>query len=289
MDCLGEYVAARRLPVKVEAVHSDCSRLTEAAFRAAIKQAVKATDQVLVLHFSLGLAREIASAERKGHAAAVAGYVEATDEVLLADANPRVYRKIWQQPVKRMFSACASLDLPGSGRSRGLMRFTLLTAAKHQGLVAAHSRGEVDRDDLFEVSTHHMVRATPAPATTWPAPPPGAHAGLAAAALALRASGHVVSGDALAAASSYPAWAVSASLRWPLVDLAAVARGYAAANGLGVAVQEVRFSSAVNDREKFRRELERGHHRPGSAYVLAFRPADAHRAPSLAKVTEDPQ
>eukprot|EP01052_Picozoa_sp_SAG31_P034944 SAG31_NODE_4151_length_3528_cov_2.301546_1_plen_773_part_10 len=289
-----KYVSARRLPISIEGVHADNSALTEAVFRTTIKRAAAALNEVLVLHFSLAVARDIVGVDGQGHAAAVAGYIESTDEVLLADANPRDFRKLWQRPIKQIFAACAEAA-PGGGRARGLIRLTLLSVIKHQQLVAAHARGECEIDPAFEVSTHQigLTRSETPAAVTWPTLSPGAHPGLAACALAIRVATrgeHIVAAAGITAAQNYPPWAacpgLAHKLRWPLLELATATQGYVQARGMHLLVQAVAFSSAINDKDKFRRELERGIQRPGSAYVVAFRPADAHNAPRLAEATE---
>ena len=79
------------------------------------------------------------------HAAIVAGYDEVTNELLLADASPKVYRGEWHAALPTIFKACCEVAPAPVSRSRGAIRYSLLSRGDVQQRISQHGQDFVHR------------------------------------------------------------------------------------------------------------------------------------------------
>jgi hypothetical protein len=124
-----------------------------AEFREEIKSAVSDLDDIHIANFNTHIAHGGRGPSRS-HFALVADYIEVyiprhskaavyvhgrhlviacpnctacrltnqdTDEIVMADTNPKTWMRFWRTSVDNMYRACQSLD-PSSGRAMGLLR-----------------------------------------------------------------------------------------------------------------------------------------------------------------------
>ena len=287
-DASAQYVEKRALPVRVDAIFFE-GLTTQQSFKEMINRAVGSTREVLMLHFSLGIARGIPSAEGQGHSALVAGYDPAGDELLLADASPKIYRREWRAPLATVYQACCAVAPPPVSRPRGAIRYSLLSRGQVQDRISQHAKAaetgaaSATPQDLppHIMSTHAIVRSLQvADSVKWDNVPPSRLPALQAVTLGMAAAGHTVSVSQLVRVCGIPPRAAHTP-SWTLPDLAAVARLYIGNADLELDVQEVRFSGSQNTSEVFRREMERAKLAGNEAHMVAFNPTVAHAASAM--------
>jgi hypothetical protein len=280
------YAQKRKLPVRVDAMFFD-GMTSESAFKEMVLAAVHSTREVLVLHFGVGAARGISSNDGLGHAAIVAGYDEVADELLLADASPKVYRGEWHASLSTIYKACCEVAPPPISRPRGAIRYALLTRAEVQSKISQHATSSKGGGAVpleladHAVSTHVMIKTLEVPNSVhWESVPQSRLPALKAVALSMAAAGQSLTVSELVRVCGIPARNAHTP-QWTLPDLAAVARLYIANASLDMVVQEVRFTGSGNSFDQFRREMERHHLATGETLLMAFQPSVAHAAPDL--------
>lgn len=282
------YVQKRNLPVRVDAIFFD-GMTDESSFKEMIRSAVHATREVLVLHFAVGAARGISTFDGLGHAAIVAGFDENTDELLLADVSPKVYRGEWHAPLSTIYKACCNAAPSPNCRPRGAIRYALLSRAEVQSRISQHATsskgmgGVAPLSNVADniVSTHAVIKTLKvAGSVQWSDVPQSRLRALKAVALAMTVAGTPVTVSQLVRVCGLPAQKAHTP-QWALSDLAAIARLYITNAGLDLTVQAVQFTGSGNSFDQFRREMERHHLAADEIALLAFQPSVAHGAPEL--------
>jgi hypothetical protein len=92
--------------------------MTLDAFIQEIERAVLDENDIHILNFNVDLAHEIKLGG--GHFSLVADYDSTTQELTVADTNPKRYTRFWKCPAQRMYQACLDRDMV-SERSRGMI------------------------------------------------------------------------------------------------------------------------------------------------------------------------
>jgi hypothetical protein len=288
-DASVRYVKARELPVRVD-VHFFDGGISEAQFREDhIKRVIaSACREILVLHFSVELARNVRCSAALGNAALVAGYDETTDEVLLVDCNPKAYRAEWRAAVSTLHQACSVKVATAGGRARGAIRYSALSKQEALVQLQQHAAAGIDATRPAPAASNGVVssQAILRPLAverdmleyvTAAGPRP-----LKAVAFSMGVADHKATAVDVLRACGIPTRSANAS-NWRLADLAAVARQYIERTGLQLDVQQVNFPTEVNTSERFRKEMERTKSVAASeSHVFAYNPSVAHSAPALA-------
>lgn len=118
-DTCVKYVETAGLPLAVKVVHFDQSNMTLEAFTKEIENAVLNENDIHILNFNTKIAHNNPALEG-GHFSLLADYDAATQEVTVADTNPKRYTRFWKCSIKRMYDACVDKD-SASDRSRGMI------------------------------------------------------------------------------------------------------------------------------------------------------------------------
>lgn len=117
-DTCVRYVEKKDLPISVKVEHFDKASMTLDAFIQEIERAVLDENDIHILNFNVDIAHEIKLGG--GHFSLVADYDSTTQELTIADTNPKRYTRFWKCPAQRMYQACLDRDMV-SERSRGMI------------------------------------------------------------------------------------------------------------------------------------------------------------------------
>ncbi|MEG4444116.1 phytochelatin synthase family protein, partial [Microcoleus sp. AT9_B4] len=71
------------------------------------------------------------------HFSLLADYNPDTQEITIADTNPKRYTRFWKCPIQRLYAACVDKD-SASNRSRGMIVLRRLEAANLAGEGVVH-------------------------------------------------------------------------------------------------------------------------------------------------------
>jgi hypothetical protein len=118
-DTCVKYIEAAGLPLFAKVEHFDKSSMTLDAFTKEIEQAVLNENDIHILNFNTKIAHNNPALEG-GHFSLLADYDSATQEITVADTNPKRYTRFWKCSIKRMYDACVDKD-SASDRSRGMI------------------------------------------------------------------------------------------------------------------------------------------------------------------------
>ncbi|MBD2438930.1 phytochelatin synthase family protein [Nostoc sp. FACHB-110] len=113
------YIERKKLPLGIRMEHFDKPSMTFEAFIREVEVAVSNEADVHILNFNTRIAHENPSLEG-GHFSLLADYDPETQEVTIADTNPKRYTRFWQCPIQRLYAACVDKD-SSSNRSRGMI------------------------------------------------------------------------------------------------------------------------------------------------------------------------
>ncbi|BAY17503.1 hypothetical protein NIES21_33410 [Anabaenopsis circularis NIES-21] len=113
------YIERKGLPLSIQMDHFDKPSITLEAFTREVEAAVCNENDVHILNFNTRIAHENPSLEG-GHFSLLADYDPKTQEVTIADTNPKRYTRFWKCPIQRMYAACVDKD-SSSNRSRGMI------------------------------------------------------------------------------------------------------------------------------------------------------------------------
>lgn len=120
--------------VFVECYHFDEAVASLEAFREFLKLSTDKKDNVLIVNFNTGIARNMDSGGG-GHFSVVSGYDDTSKMVSIADVHPKKYNAHWATSDKLLFEAMVDKD-SSSKRARGLICVKLMTARSNHHLEA---------------------------------------------------------------------------------------------------------------------------------------------------------
>jgi Phytochelatin synthase len=118
-DACARYIEVVDLPLVVKVEHFDKPSMTLDAFIQEVEAGVEAESNIHILNFNTRIAHENPNLEG-GHFALLADYDPKTQELTVADTNPKRYNRYWKCPVALMYQACVDKD-SSSDRSRGMI------------------------------------------------------------------------------------------------------------------------------------------------------------------------
>ncbi len=118
-DACARYIEVMNLPVVTRVEHFDKPTMTLDAFIKEVAAGAEAEKNVHILNFNTRIAHDNPSLEG-GHFSLLADYDPNTQEVTVADTNPKRYTRYWKCPVARMYQACVDKD-SSSDRARGMI------------------------------------------------------------------------------------------------------------------------------------------------------------------------
>lgn len=118
-DTCRTYIEKKGLPLSIRVEHFDKPSMTLEAFTREVEAAVCDETDVHILNFNTRIAHENPSLEG-GHFSLLADYDPDTQEITIADTNPKRYTRFWKCPIQRLYAACVDKD-SSSNRSRGMI------------------------------------------------------------------------------------------------------------------------------------------------------------------------
>jgi uncharacterized short protein YbdD (DUF466 family) len=118
-DTCRTYLEKKGLPLSIRLEHFDKPSMTLEAFIREVQTAVCDEADVHILNFNARIAHDNPNLEG-GHFSLLADYDPDTQNVTIADTNPKRYTRFWQYPVQRLYDACVDKDL-SANRSRGML------------------------------------------------------------------------------------------------------------------------------------------------------------------------
>lgn len=116
--CL-KFVQKEQLGFSVKLEHFDQNDMSLEKFIAELETAVCNEDDVHILNFNVSIAHNNNNLQG-GHFSLLADYDSKTQEITIADTNPKKYARFWTCPAQRMYQACTDKD-SSSTRSRGMI------------------------------------------------------------------------------------------------------------------------------------------------------------------------
>ncbi|KKD35656.1 MAG: phytochelatin synthase family protein [Limnoraphis robusta] len=118
-DTFISYIENGKLPFSVRMEYFDQRNMTFEAFIQEIERAVSDDKDIHILNFSVSIAHDNFNLGG-GHFSLVADFDPNTQEITIADTNPKKYTRFWKCPAERMYKACVDKD-SSSTRSRGMI------------------------------------------------------------------------------------------------------------------------------------------------------------------------
>ncbi|MEA5496541.1 phytochelatin synthase family protein [Limnoraphis robusta] len=118
-DTFISYIENGKLPFSVRMEYFDQRNMTFETFIQEIERAVSDDKDIHILNFSVSIAHDNFNLSG-GHFSLVADYDPNTQEITIADTNPKKYTRFWKCPAERMYKACVDKD-SSSTRSRGMI------------------------------------------------------------------------------------------------------------------------------------------------------------------------
>ncbi|SRR5579883_328391 len=113
-----KYCEDKNLPISVEVEHFDKASMTLDVFTKEIERAVSDENDIHILNFNVDIAHGIKLGG--GHFSLLADYDPETQNITIADTNPKRYTRFWKCPAERMYLACIDRDM-ASDRARGMI------------------------------------------------------------------------------------------------------------------------------------------------------------------------
>jgi hypothetical protein len=118
-DTCAKYIELAGLPLVAKVEHFDKSTITFDVFIKEIENAVLNENDIHIFNFNTKIAHNNQALEG-GHFSLLADYDATTQEITVADTNPKRYTRFWKCSAKRMYDACVDKD-SSSDRSRGII------------------------------------------------------------------------------------------------------------------------------------------------------------------------
>lgn len=113
------YLKKQQLPFTVKLEHFDKPVMSYDSFLNEISDAVNNKNDIHILNFSVGIAHANKNLSG-GHFSLLADYDSESQELVVADTNPKKYTRFWRCPARRMYDACTDKD-SSSTRARGMI------------------------------------------------------------------------------------------------------------------------------------------------------------------------
>lgn len=151
------------LPLTVRMVCFDAPGLTFDTFLGEVERGSTDPNDIHIFNFSVQIAHAVPGIGG-GHFSLMADYDRQTQELVVADTNPKKYTRYWRCPAKRMFDACVDKD-SSSTRPRGMLVLRRTEAAAAVAGTAGKPRTVttlVDRAPLVPPSVQAKLDAEPA-------------------------------------------------------------------------------------------------------------------------------
>lgn len=121
-DACLKFIENQQLPLLVELEHFDKPDISFKTFIQQLEIAAVNESDVHILNFNVGVAHNNPNL-RGGHFSLLADYDSETQQVTIADTNPKKYARFWSCPALRMYEACTDTDA-SSTRARGMIVIT---------------------------------------------------------------------------------------------------------------------------------------------------------------------
>lgn len=116
--CL-KFVEKANLPLSVNLEYFDNPSMTMEKFIESVEKAVSNENDIHILNFNTKIAHNNPNLEG-GHFSLLADYNPSSQEITIADTNPKRYTRFWSCPIDRMYKACVDKD-SACDRSRGMI------------------------------------------------------------------------------------------------------------------------------------------------------------------------
>ena len=118
-DTCGLFIRSTGAPLAVEMICFDRPGMTFEAFTHELERASQDPSDIHIFNFSVSIAHAVPGIGG-GHFSLMADYNRETQELTIADTNPKKYTRYWKCPAKRMYDACVDKD-SSSTRPRGML------------------------------------------------------------------------------------------------------------------------------------------------------------------------
>ncbi|HWO18835.1 MAG TPA: phytochelatin synthase family protein [Kofleriaceae bacterium] len=118
-DTCGLYIKNTGVPMSVRMLCFDTPGTTYETFVKELERASRDPSDIHIFNFSVSIAHAVPGIGG-GHFSLMADYNSETQELTIADTNPKKYTRYWKCPAKRMYDACVDKD-SSSTRPRGLL------------------------------------------------------------------------------------------------------------------------------------------------------------------------
>ena len=169
-DTCGTYIKSTGVPLSVQMICFDAPGMTFDAFVRELERASQDADDIHIFNFSVSIAHAVPGIGG-GHFSLMADYDRQTQELTVADTNPKKYTRYWKCPARRMYDACVDKD-SSSTRPRGLLvirRSAELAAAAAARQAAARAGLPVPAASAVSATQPVVVYSQPLAAPTKPA------------------------------------------------------------------------------------------------------------------------
>ncbi|HLP88531.1 MAG TPA: phytochelatin synthase family protein [Nostocaceae cyanobacterium] len=118
-DTCIKYVQSTNLPITVSLEYFDNPLMTMEKFTEIVEKAVTDPNDIHILNFNTKIAHNNPNLEG-GHFSLLADYNPNSQEITVADTNPKRYTRFWQCSIEKMYKACVDKD-SACDRSRGMI------------------------------------------------------------------------------------------------------------------------------------------------------------------------
>lgn len=118
-DTCIKYVQNTNLPITVSLEYFDNPLMTMDKFTEIVEKAVIDPNDIHILNFNTKIAHNNPNLEG-GHFSLLADYDPNSQEITVADTNPKRYTRFWKCSIERMYKACVDKD-SACDRSRGII------------------------------------------------------------------------------------------------------------------------------------------------------------------------
>lgn len=118
-DTCSLYIKNAGLSLTVQMICFDSPAMSFEAFVRELERASTDPNDIHILNFSVQIAHAVPHIGG-GHFSLLADFDRQSQELIIADTNPKKYTRYWRCPAKRMYDACVDKD-SASTRPRGML------------------------------------------------------------------------------------------------------------------------------------------------------------------------
>lgn len=118
-DTCGLFIKNTGVPLSVRMLCFDTPGMSYETFLQELERASADPSDIHIFNFSVQIAHAVPGIGG-GHFSLMADFNKETQELTIADTNPKKYTRYWKCPAKRMYDACVDRDA-GSTRPRGML------------------------------------------------------------------------------------------------------------------------------------------------------------------------